>query len=161
MHTKSVLQSLRQGILICDSQARILYFNESYGEFIGQKLEEVKGKPITDYRKHALAPEVIESGRLVEGVIRREGNQDYFASVYPIVEGNRISGSISIVTTLAAHQLKISRKNQTLEERVRQFEKQEIQAEISYYGQGLEGKKKAAKALGISLATLYNKLKEI
>lgn len=160
MQAANIFQSLQQGILICDRFARILYFNEAYAAFIGQELEEVKGKPVTDYRVHALVPEVIRSGRPVEGEIRREGSQVYYASVYPIVEQERVRGSISIVTTLTQHKLKSDHTGLTLDERVRQFEKREIEAEISYYGGGVAGKRRAAQALGISLATLYNKLKE-
>ena len=38
-------------------------------------------------------------------------------------------------------------------------EAREIAKAINTYGGGLEGKKKAAEALGISLASLYNKMK--
>ena len=41
------------------------------------------------------------------------------------------------------------------------MENQLIQKAIHIYGDSLEGKKQASKALGISLATLYNKLKRI
>lgn len=56
--------------------------------------------------------------------------------------------------------LKTSHSNLTLEERVRRFEREEIKAEIALHGEDVEGKRAAAKALGISLASLYNKLKE-
>lgn len=160
MRMNTALDSLSQGVLICDRNGRILYFNEAYGEYIGQKLEDSKGQPITIFRKHAQAPEVIRSGQPIEGVVRREGNQEYFASIYPIMEGEMLFGTISIVTTVAQHKLKTSHSNLTLEERVRRFEREEIKAEIALYGEDVEGKRAAAKALGISLATLYNKLKE-
>ena len=160
MKATSVLQSLKQGILICDSRGKIIFFNEAYGELIGEKLELIRGQSILKFRHHALAPQVLKTGEPVEGVIRREGNQEYFASVYPIIEDGRIFGCISIVTTLVSHQLKTSAKELTLEERVRRFEKQEIQAEVDLQGGGVEGKKRAAEKLGISLSTLYNKLKE-
>ena len=150
MQVHSVLESLQQGILICDQHSRIVFFNQVYGDFIGVPLETAKGHKITEYRKSAIAPEVIESGIPVEGMVRREGAQEYFASVYPIWEENHIRGSISIVT----------KAHMTLEERVRRFERQEIQNTLLLYGQDMEGKRKAAKELGISLATLYNKMKE-
>lgn len=45
-----------------------------------------------------------------------------------------------------------------LAQRVRAFERGEIQKLLQQYGNTLEGKKRAAAQLGISLATLYNKL---
>ena len=143
MQVHSVLESLQQGILICDQHSRIVFFNQVYSDFIGVPLETAKGHKITDYRKSAIAPEVIWSGIPVEGMVRREGTQEYFASVYPIWEEHQIRGSISIVTSLV------------------QFEKRESEAHmLLLYGRDMEGKQKAAKELGISLATLYNKIKE-
>ena len=151
MQVHSVLESLQQGILICDQHSRIVFFNQVYSDFIGVPLETAKGHKITDYRKSAIAPEVIWSGIPVEG---------YFASVYPIWEEHQIRGSISIVTSLVQFEKRESEAHMTLEERVRRFERQEIQNTLLLYGRDMEGKQKAAKELGISLATLYNKIKE-
>lgn len=46
----------------------------------------------------------------------------------------------------------------TLQQRTRRFEREEIQKFLSRNGSDLAGKKKTAKELGISLASLYNKL---
>ena len=48
---------------------------------------------------------------------------------------------------------------QKLSDKVKETEKQEIIKAIKIFGEDIEGKKRAAEALGISLATLYNKLK--
>ena len=64
MQVHSVLESLQQGILICDQHSRIVFFNQVYSDFIGVPLETAKGHKITDYRKSASAPEVIWSGIL-------------------------------------------------------------------------------------------------
>ncbi|NLL22573.1 MAG: sigma 54-interacting transcriptional regulator, partial [Tissierellia bacterium] len=53
-----------------------------------------------------------------------------------------------------------SLKGTTLAERVRAFEKNEIESLLKTLGNSLEAKKRAAEELGISLATLYVKLKE-
>lgn len=45
-----------------------------------------------------------------------------------------------------------------LSEKVKAFEKREIMKELAKYGDNTEGKRKAAKKLGISLASLYNKM---
>ena len=44
-------------------------------------------------------------------------------------------------------------------DRVREYEKTEILRTLEFYGTDLKGKKAAAKELGISLASLYAKLK--
>lgn len=49
--------------------------------------------------------------------------------------------------------------NYKLAEKIQEVEKQEILKRIDLYGDNIEGKRKAASSLGISLATLYNKLK--
>lgn len=46
-----------------------------------------------------------------------------------------------------------------LSDKIREIEKQEIIKRVNLYGDSIEGKRKAADSLGISLATLYNKLK--
>lgn len=46
-----------------------------------------------------------------------------------------------------------------LSDKIREIEKQEILKRIHLFGGDIEGKRKAASSLGISLATLYNKLK--
>ncbi len=52
------------------------------------------------------------------------------------------------------------RDTSTLYERVRKYERAEILKTLQYHGDDLKGKKAAAAELGISLATLYSKLKE-
>ena len=51
-----------------------------------------------------------------------------------------------------------TQSTQTLAQRTRAFEKRTIQALLERNGSSLEGKKKTAAQLGISLASLYNKL---
>ncbi|WP_459482372.1 sigma-54 interaction domain-containing protein [Clostridium saccharoperbutylacetonicum] len=48
-----------------------------------------------------------------------------------------------------------------LKDAIREFEEKEINKVIDIYGNTLEGKKNAAEALGISLASLYNKMQNL
>ncbi len=157
LNTKSIFQSIQQGLLICDKDGKILYFNKAYADFIGYRLEDVVGQPIELIRSGSVVPNVIKSGNAWENIFRTEDSQDYYANVYPIIDGEVVSGTISIVTTIDQEVLKM-KPERTLKERVRDFEKKEIEEMLFVYGYDMEGKETVAKKLGISLATLYNKL---
>lgn len=160
MQLQSILNYLQQGILICDSNCKILYCNEEYGRFIGIEPDDLIGKNIIEIREGSLIPDVLKSGVPIENALRTEKNQEYFASIFPIIENEKVVGSISLVTTLSQSKSRTEKEKKSLEERVREFEKDQINYCLSIYGKNLEGKKRAAKELGISLATLYNKINE-
>lgn len=174
MNTKTIFQSICQGILICDRTGRIIYFNEAYGSFIGKTLSQVQGMPIRKLRPHSRVPDVLRSGIALEGLLRHETkisdrrdfsehpqkDQEYFVNIYPIIEGNEVTGSISIVTTITLARQQEESRALPLRERVAQFEQQEIRKMLDIYGHDLNGKKAAAEKLGISLSGLYAKLAE-
>ena len=158
MKAKSALQSLRQGIVICDVKGCVVYVNAAYAEFTGIRPEEIRGKRIRDVRVGSLVPKVLRTGEAIEGVYKSDGERSYFASVYPIYEAGEKKGTVSIVTTLEQSRARKRPGGGTLKERVREFERQEIRRTLLLYDDNLEGKKQAAEALGISLSTLYSKM---
>ena len=158
MKAKSALQSLRQGIVICDAKGCVVYVNAAYAEFTGIRPEEIRGKRIRDVRVGSLVPKVLRTGEAIEGVYKSDGERSYFASVYPIYEAGEKKGTVSIVTTLEQSRARRRLGGGTLKERVREFERQEIRRTLLLYDDNLEGKKQAAEALGISLSTLYSKM---
>ena len=158
MKAKSALQSLRQGIVICDAKGCVVYDNTAYAEFTGIRPEEIRGKRIRDVRVGSLVPKVLRTGEAIEGVYKSDGERSYFASVYPIYEAGEKKGTVSIVTTLEQSRARKRPGGGTLKERVREFERQEIRRTLLLYDDNLEGKKQAAEALGISLSTLYSKM---
>ena len=158
MKAKSALQSLRQGIVICDAKGCVVYVNTAYAEFTGIRPEEIRGKRIRDVRVGSLVPKVLRTGEAIEGVYKSDGERSYFASVYPIYEAGEKKGTVSIVTTLEQSRARKRLSGGTLKERVREFERQEIRRTLLLYDDNLEGKKQAAEALGISLSTLYSKM---
>ena len=158
MKAKSALQSLRQGIVICDAKGCVVYVNAAYAEFSGIRPEKIRGKRIRDVRVGSLVPKVLRTGEAIEGVYKSDGERSYFASVYPIYEAGEKKGTVSIVTTLEQSRARKRHGGGTLKERVREFERQEIRRTLLLYDDNLEGKKQAAEALGISLSTLYSKM---
>jgi transcriptional regulator with PAS, ATPase and Fis domain len=94
------------------------------------------------------------------GNIRELKNAIEFA--INMMDGNEIK-SCNLPTRMQAisnnSEIKL-RKLRKLSEIVEEAEKREIKNALKLFGNDINGKKKAAKALGISLATLYNKLKE-
>lgn len=158
MKAKSALQSLRQGIVICDAKGCVVYVNAAYAEFTGIRPEKIRGKRIRDVRVGSLVPKVLRTGEAIEGVYKSDGERSYFASVYPIYEAGEKKGTVSIVTTLEQSRARKRPGGGTLKERVREFERQEIRRALLLYDDNLEGKKQAAEALGISLSTLYSKM---
>ena len=158
MKAKSALQSLRQGIVICEAKGCVVYVNAAYAEFTGIRPEEIRGKRIRDVRVGSLVPKVLRTGEAIEGVYKSDGERSYFASVYPIYEAGEKKGTVSIVTTLEQSRARRRPGGGTLKERVREFERQEIRRTLLLYDDNLEGKKQAAEALGISLSTLYSKM---
>lgn len=158
MKAKSALQSLRQGIVICDAKGCVVYVNAAYAEFTGIRPEEIRGKRIRDVRVGSLVPKVLRTGEAIEGVYKSDGERSYFASVYPIYEAGEKKGTVSIVTTLEQSRARRRPGGGTLKECVREFERQEIRRTLLLYDDNLEGKKQAAEALGISLSTLYSKM---
>lgn len=158
MKAKSALQSLRQGIVICDAKGCVVYVNAAYAEFTGIRPEKIRGKRIRDVRVGSLVPKVLRTGEAIEGVYKSDGERSYFASVYPIYEAGEKKGTVSIAMTLEQSRARKRPGGGTLKERVREFERQEIRQTLLLYDDNLEGKKQAAEALGISLSTLYSKM---
>ncbi len=88
------------------------------------------------------------------GNVRELRNVLEFASYLAhdsVIEGNDLPANIGVYE---------QRSKTTLAERIRAAEQAEIRRALQYYGDDLKGKKEAAAELGISLATLYSKLKD-
>lgn len=97
--TKAIFQSMREGILIIDGQARILFANRSYLDFLHKPAEEIINQPLREVRPGARLPEVLSTGQPILHAPRMEENDDvYFVNMYPIQFNREIIGGISVVT---------------------------------------------------------------
>ncbi len=154
----SILQSLQQGIVICDRLGRVSYMNDAYLDFMKITREEAYGKKLQDIRVNSLVPKVLNSRQAIEGIYKNDGFRSYFANIYPLIEEDELKGTISIITTMEQSKEQKKSLGKTLKERVAEFEKKEILDMILIYGDSVEAKKKIAGELDMSLASLYAKI---
>lgn len=96
---KAAFQSMREGILIIDTQTRIQFANRSYLEFLNKTETEIMNRPLREIRPGARLPEVLSTGSPILHAPRMEENDDvYFVNMYPIFTNGAITGGISVVT---------------------------------------------------------------
>lgn len=91
-------RAMREGVLIIDAEARILFANPSYLRFIGKKEEELVGRPLKEVRPGARLPEVLITGQPILHAARQETEEIYFVNMYPIYDEGRLVGGLSVVT---------------------------------------------------------------
>ena len=117
---RSIFHSMREGVLIIDSYARIQFANRSYLEFLKKTGEEIVGRPLREVRPGARLPEVLATGSPILHAPRVEDNDDvYFVNMYPILVDGAIIGGISVVTFMRdAHDFRA--ELETYEKRSRQ-----------------------------------------
>ena len=99
---RCVLNSLREGITIIDTEGRLVFGNRAYCEFLnkeaGGDIGPVEGYMLRDLRPGARLPEVLQSGKPILHVTRKEIEDFYFTNMYPIYRDEELVGGISVVT---------------------------------------------------------------
>lgn len=100
MNIDILLNAVDEGVLIVDAEGRITFFNDAYAKFINCRLEDVRGRKLTEIRPGARMPEVLEKGEELVQVYREQEGKEYFANIYPIKENGKIVGGVSVVTFL-------------------------------------------------------------
>lgn len=94
----AVFQTIREGILIIDCEAKISFCNQAYLDFLGTTRDAILGKPLRDIRPGARLPEVLKTGKPILHAPRREANDDvYFVNMYPIMQADIVVDRKSVV----------------------------------------------------------------
>ena len=95
----AALLSMREGILIIDTEARIVFANQSYLDFVKRTADEILGRPLREIRPGARLPEVLATGQPILHAPRTEENDDiYFVNMYPVFLDGKVAGGLSVVT---------------------------------------------------------------
>jgi PAS domain S-box-containing protein len=92
-----ILDAIFDGILVIDTKTTVIYVNPEYLRIVQIKAEDILGKPLRSVRPGALLPDVMATGRPVEGAYRREGSIEYIVDMSPIFSDGQIVGGISVV----------------------------------------------------------------
>lgn len=94
----AIFDVLNEGILIIDTDAKIIYGNQAYCDFLKMEREEIINRPLRDIRPGAMLPDVLQSKKPILNAPRQENEDIYFVNMYPIWKDNCVIGGISVVT---------------------------------------------------------------
>lgn len=98
---RAVFQSMREGVLLIDREARIVFANPAYLDFLGKREEEIRGRLLREIRPGARLPEVLVTGKPILHAPRTENRDEiYFVNMYPIQCNGQVVGGLSMVTFL-------------------------------------------------------------
>lgn len=101
---RRVLNALKEGITIIDTEGTIVFGNQAYCEFLnkeaGGDIGDIEGYKLRDLRPGARLPEVLKTGKPILHITRKEIEDFYFVNMYPIYRDDALIGGISMVTFL-------------------------------------------------------------
>jgi len=99
---RAAFDAMREGITIIDVQGRIVFGNRAYLNFLKKDLGhdpgKIEGVRLRDLRPNARLPDVLETRVPAVHITRQEIKDFYFVNMYPIFEGEKLVGGISVVT---------------------------------------------------------------
>jgi transcriptional regulator with PAS, ATPase and Fis domain len=122
-----ILDSLFDGILVVDAAGIVIYVNPEYLRIVHITREDIQNKPLRSVRPGAILPDVVRTGKAVQGALRREGDTDYVVDMSPIFMDGVIVGGISVVKDvteiqrLSASLARFQRNNKQLLNSIRGF----------------------------------------
>lgn len=101
---RSVLNALREGITIIDTEGVIVFGNRSYLDFLnkeaGGDIGPIEGYRLRDLRPSARLPEVLKTGKPILHIARKEVEDFYLTNLYPVYQNGELAGGVSVVTFL-------------------------------------------------------------
>ncbi|MBW9169693.1 sigma 54-interacting transcriptional regulator [Clostridium estertheticum] len=97
---KVILHSLHEGVLIADSNGIVKYINPAYTRITMVSSNEIIGKFLSEKRPGSRLMNVIEGGKELLRVPRKEGDIEYIVNMVPIIEKAQTIGGISILTEM-------------------------------------------------------------
>ncbi len=181
----SLLGSVNDVIQIVDKNGVITYVNKAFEGATGLVAQEIIGQSIFEKQADNPIVQALKSRQQISGkkFCFANSSKEFNYSATPIIVRNEVVGAVGIFKVLPdiiKLMEELQRSTSVIEELydrlgqinglaelnisdVMPIDKMEqilLRQALTKYGYSVEGKKKAARALNISLATLYNKLKK-
>lgn len=181
----SILASVDDAVQIVNKDGVITFVNKAFERVTGLTAAELMGKNILESYPESPLAVFLATGQQINGNKYSLGNEsrEFNCSVTPIVVREEVVGAIGvfkILPDIVKLMEELQRSTSIIEGLYYKFGQMNGMSEYNMsdimpinkmeqillkqalikYGYSVEGKKKAAKALNISLATLYNKLKK-
>lgn len=181
----SLIESVDDGVQIVNKEGIITYINNSFLKISGLSYKELMGQSIFKVLPESPTAKALKQLESISGekFLFNGSSKEVSFLVTPLVDEHVCSGVIAVyreLTDMKKLMKELIRSRSIIEdiyERVAQaenfpglvdsdlitidhMEQVLVRQALTKFGYSVEGKKMAAKALNISLATLYNKLKK-
>ncbi len=97
-----ILDNIHDVVLVLDSETTIVYANESYAKILGVPVQKVLGRRLDHIEPKAIAIEVLRTGATHSGrSYLYSVGIDIVGSTFPLYQGNRIIGCVSIFNNIS------------------------------------------------------------
>jgi PAS domain-containing protein len=151
----AVLESLPDGVLVVDPQGAVLYCNHTALAMLRAEMD-LTGQVLGHWYAPAETLGDLSGTRTREVAFDRHGQRFRFLETSsPLRAGGRVTGILIVLRDAGAGRPPSRPSPPTLVDAERQL----IDDALACYGASGTGKRRAARALGISLSTLYRKLR--
>ncbi|MEW6410311.1 MAG: sigma 54-interacting transcriptional regulator [Nitrospirota bacterium] len=92
---QTILESLKEGVIVIDNNGRIKIFNPIAANILGVKLQDTVGKPLKEVLKGTGLLKVLITGKPEMDKIRRVGDVDIVINTFPIVVNGEMRGIVA------------------------------------------------------------------
>lgn len=110
--SQSILESIHDGIVIADSEEKVIYVNEANHRITGVNSSDILGKKVHEVVPESSLTTVLRTGEKLIGIKTRVGDKDVISNIVPFIHNDKIEGAISIFRDIS----EIRELNQKLEE---------------------------------------------
>jgi len=92
---RAILETIKEGVIVADSEGRVKIFNQIAGEILGVELQKAIGKPLPTIIKGTGLPDVLKTGRPEIDHIHRVRDRDIVINLLPFNIDDKTQGVVA------------------------------------------------------------------